>query len=52
MFIDEVQKLPEWIKSPVANKLIVYAGDFENTDSDVKLLNYKHLAEHLPQMPV
>ena len=51
-FENTLSKLPEWIKSPVANKLIVYAGDFENTVSDVKLLNYKHLAEHLPQMPV
>ena len=39
-----IVKLSEWINTPVANKMIVYAGDFENTASDVKLINYKHLA--------
>ena len=27
----------------ISVKMIVYAGDFENTASDVKLINYKHL---------
>lgn len=49
-FEDSISKLSEWIKTPVVNKLIVYTGDFENTSSDIKLLNYKHLQAFLPQI--
>jgi len=51
-FENTISKLSEWIKAPVINKMIVYTGDFENTAGEVKLLNYTHLQEHLPQMPV
>ena len=27
--------------------MIVYTGDFENTVSDIKILNYKHLQDYL-----
>ena len=51
-FENTISKLSEWIKAPVVNKMIVYTGDFENTAGEIKLLNYTHLQEHLPQMPV
>lgn len=47
-FENTISKISEWIKAPVVNKMIVYTGDFENTSGGVKLLNYKHLQEHLP----
>lgn len=47
-FENTISKISEWIKTPVVNKMIVYTGDFENTSGGVKLLNYKHLQEHLP----
>lgn len=42
-FADSITKLSDWIKTPVVKKIIVYTGDFENTASDVKLINYKNL---------
>ncbi len=48
-FEDDISQLSDWIKTPVVNKIIVYTGDFENTASDIKILNYRHLQEHLPQ---
>ena len=48
-FEDSLSKLSSWIKTPVRNKYIVYTGDFENTASDIKVINYRHLQEYLPQ---
>jgi predicted AAA+ superfamily ATPase len=48
-FEDSLSKLSSWIKTPVRNKYIVYTGDFENTASDIKVINYRHLLEYLPQ---
>ena len=45
-----LSKISEWLKTPVVNKLLVYTGDFENTASDIKLLNYRHLQANLPQL--
>ena len=42
-FDDTLRKLPEWIKTPIARRVIVYTGDFENVTRDIGLLNYKHL---------
>lgn len=47
-FEDTISKLPTWIKTPVVNKIVVYTGDFENTVSDIKILNYRHLQNSLP----
>ena len=44
-FEDSLSKLSSWIKTPVRNKYIVYTGDFENTASDIKVINYRHLLE-------
>lgn len=49
-FESDISKLSDWIKTPVVNKMIVYTGDFENTSSDIKLVNYKHLQAFLPEM--
>ncbi len=42
-FENSLSKLSEWIKTPITNKMVVYTGDFENTASDIKILNYRHL---------
>ena len=47
-FESDISQLSDWIKTPVVNKMIVYTGDFENTTSDIKVLNYRHLQHHLP----
>lgn len=47
-FEKHISKLSEWIKTPVTKKIIVYAGDFENTAGDIKFINYRHLQEQLP----
>ena len=50
-FEGDISQLSDWIKTPVVNKIIVYTGDFENTASEIKILNYRHLQAHLPQNP-
>ena len=35
----------EWINEPVLGKAVIYAGSFENTAGDTKLLNYMHLRD-------
>ena len=47
-FESDISQLSDWIKTPVVNKMIVYTGDFENTTSDIKILNYRHLQHHFP----
>lgn len=47
-FEADISKLSEWIKTPVVRKVIVYTGDFENTTSDIKLINYKNIFSNLP----
>ena len=42
-FEKTLRRITEWVETPVTKKAIVYAGDFENTGGDIKLLNYKHL---------
>ena len=43
-FEEKLKKIPEWIKTPVVRKGVVYAGEFENSAGDVEVINYKHLA--------
>ena len=47
-FEADISQLSDWIKTPVVKKMVVYTGDFENTTSDIKILNYRHLQHHLP----
>ena len=42
-FEKTLKQLPEWIKTPVVTRAVVYSGDFENYNADIKLLNYNNL---------
>ena len=42
-FEKTLRQLPEWIKTPVVKRAVVYAGEFENSVSDIRLLNYNSL---------
>ena len=42
-FEKTLRKLPEWIKTPVARKVVVYDGDFENNAGEVEVVNYRNL---------
>ena len=39
-----ISQLDGWIKTPIKQKVIVYSGDYENLNGNVKLINYKHIA--------
>ena len=39
-----ISQLDGWIKTPIKQKVIVYSGDYENFNGNVKLINYKHIA--------
>ncbi|MCQ2309373.1 MAG: ATP-binding protein [Bacteroidales bacterium] len=43
-FEKSLKKIQDYVKTPVAKKIIVYAGDFENTAGDIKVVNYKNLS--------
>lgn len=40
-----IKKLPHWTSTPIARRVVVYTGDFENTVGDIWVLNYKHLSQ-------
>ena len=42
-FEKTLRKLPEWIKTPVARRVVVYDGDFENNAGEVEVVNYRNL---------
>jgi len=42
-----IKKLPEWIKTPVTRRAIVYNGNFENQAGDIALINYRRLQDLL-----
>ncbi len=42
-FEKTIKKLPEWLNTPVVSKSIIYAGNLENSVSDIKLTNYRNL---------
>lgn len=46
-FENTISKLPEWINTPVKNKMVIYTGDFENIAGDIKIINYRHLQKFL-----
>ena len=46
-FENTISKLPDWINTPVKNKIVVYTGDFENIAGDIKIINYRHLQKFL-----
>ena len=49
-FNRHIARLQDWIDIPITRRLIVYAGDFENTAGDIQLINYRHLQQHLPEI--
>lgn len=46
-FEKSLKQIPNWINTPITNRAVIYSGDFENTRSDIKLLNYNHLGDIL-----
>ncbi len=42
-FEKALRSICTWVKEPILTKSIVYSGQFENTVSDIRLLNYRHL---------
>lgn len=46
-FEKSMKQIPSWINTPITNRAVIYSGDFENTSSDIKLLNYNHLGDIL-----
>lgn len=38
-----LKRMGDLLKTTVQDRAIVYAGDFENTSGEVKLLNYRHI---------
>ena len=38
-----LRHLPDWIKTPVTKRAVVYSGDLENTEGNIKILNYNSL---------
>lgn len=46
-FEKSLKQIPNWINTHITNRAVIYSGDFENTSSDIKLLNYNHLGDIL-----
>lgn len=46
-FEKALKRIDEWVKAPVDGKAVVYAGNFENTAGEIKLLNYSNMDEAL-----
>lgn len=46
-FEKSLKQLPDWIKTPVVKRAVIYSGEFENSTSEIKLLNYNNLDEVL-----
>ena len=46
-FEKALKQLDGWIKAPIRGKAVVYAGTFENTAGEIKLLNYTHVDDVL-----
>ena len=44
-FEKALKQMDGWLHEPVLGKAVVYAGSFENTAGEIKLLNYAHLLD-------
>lgn len=42
-FEKALKQLDGWVKTPVLDKAVVYAGKLENTSGNIKLLNYRNM---------
>lgn len=45
-FEKALKQMDGWLNEPVLGKAVVYAGSFENTAGEIKLLNYAHLSTY------
>ena len=43
-FEKSLKKIDQWIKAPITKKVVIYAGEYENTASEIQLLNYNNLS--------
>lgn len=41
-FEKSLKKLPQWIKTPIRRRVVVYAGDFENNAGEIEIVNYRN----------
>lgn len=46
-FEKTLTQIEGWIKTPISKKAIVYSGDFENTNGNINLINYRHISSIL-----
>lgn len=46
-FEKTLKQIDTWINVPIANKVVVYTGDFENTAGKIKIINHKNLYQML-----
>lgn len=46
-FEKTLKQIDTWINVPIANKVVVYTGDFENTAGEIKIINHKNLFQML-----
>lgn len=42
-FTKALQKVNDWIKAEVKQKTIVYTGDLEDQNGDIRLINFHNL---------
>lgn len=42
-FSKVLAKMGEYVKEPVGQRAVIYAGNLENANSDIQLLNYRHI---------
>lgn len=46
-FEKTLKQIDTWINVPIAHKVVVYTGDFENTAGEIKIINHKNLYQML-----
>ena len=46
-FEKTLKQIDGWINVPIAKKVVVYNGDFENTAGNIKVINFRNLSELL-----
>ena len=44
-FAKTLKLLPQWTRTPIARRAVVYGGDLENTAGDIWLLRYDHVEQ-------
>lgn len=46
-FEKTLKQIDGWINVPIAKKVVIYNGDFENTAGNIKVINFRNLSELL-----